>query len=454
MGVWRKEATALARSLNSFWQTLTAFLLLAAFAASAARGQAAYEHEPILYNTAPVTDPVARLQAKLDAGETKLEFDPAGAGYLRSLLRKLHVPVSSQTLVFSKTSLQRNGISPQTPRALYFDDEVYVGWVRNGEMLEIASTDPDLGPVFYTLDQRPNVPPKFVRQADRCTQCHAGTMTGDVPGLMIRSVHPDPYGMPVLTAGTSLTTQNSPLEDRWGGWYVTGTHGERRHKGNVTAKHRDDAGPLDVEAGANLLSLTDRFDTTPYPGGGHSDIVALMVLEHQAEAHNLITRLNYQARWAMRDSEAINGALGGTSGADAPLTDSARRRISSAGEKLVRYLLYCDEELLGDRIAGTSTFAADFASRGPRDRQGRSLRDFDLRKRIFRHPLSYLIYSPSFDHLPAPAKDYVYRRLWEILSGEDTGRPFKHLSTLDRRAVVEILRDTKPDLPAYFGGTK
>ena len=433
-----------------------ASVLLVSLFAGVSRGQAAYEAEPINYNKAKPTDPIARLQAQIDAGQARLERDgdaPAGShGYLPSLLKQLGIPTSSQTLVFSKTSFQRDLISPESPRALYFNDDVYVGWIRGGEVIEIASTDPKLGTVFYTLSQRPGAKPKFVRQTDSCLQCHSGTMTGEVPGLMLRSVHADANGMPVLTAGTSLTTQDSPLEERWGGWYVTGMHGTRRHMGNVMAKSRDDDGPLDVDHGANIASLTDRFDTAPYLNGGHSDIVALMVFDHQVQAHNLFTQFNYQTQWAVRDSRAINEALGKTGGAGAndELSDSAKRRISSAGEKLVRYLLFCDEDLITDRIQGTNTFAADFAAKGLRDRKGRSLREFDLRRRIFKYPLSYLIYSPSFDALPAQAKDYVYRRLWDVLSGKDTSAPFKHIATDERQAIVEILRDTKADLPSYF----
>lgn len=410
-----------------------------------ARGQAAYEGEPINYNTAPAADPVAKFQARLDAGQAKLTFDDQH-GYLNSVLTNLGIPASSQSLVFSKTSLQRDLISPQAPRAIYFDDEVYIGWVQNGEVLEVASTDPKLGPVFYTLDQRQTNAPKFVRQTDKCTQCHGTAMTGDIPGLIVRSVHTDPNGQPVLTAGTALTTQSSPLEERWGGWYATGTHGDRRHMANVMTKDRDDDGPLDLDAGANVTSLADYFDTERYLSPG-SDFVALMVLGHQAEAHNLFTKLSYQTQWAMRDSKAINEALGNGS---TELSDSAKRRIESAGESLVRYLLYCDEELLTERIAGTSSFVTDFASRGPRDQKGRSLRDFDLRRRMFRFPLSYLIYSPSFDALPDAAKDYVYQRLFAVLSGQDKNAAFKHISTEQRQAILEILRDTKSGLPAYF----
>lgn len=434
------------RLLPTIVAAIPAFL---AAAASPAPGQPAFEQDPINYRTAPTSDPIAKLQAELDVGGATLEHDDRH-GYLAAVLQRLNIPASSQTLVYSKTSFQRDSISPQTPRALYFDDETYVGWVRHGGAIEVATTDPNLGTVFYTLDQRKAAtgePPRFVRQTDSCIQCHASMLTDDVPGLVVRSVHTDPTGLPVLTAGTALMTQASPLEERWGGWYVTGTHGDRRHKGNVLTRHRDDDGPLDVEAGANLIDLSSKFDATPYLAGGHSDIVAHLVLAHQAEAHNLITRANYQTRLAVRDSHAINEALGAAS---TELTESAQRRIQNSGERLLRCLLFCDEELLTDRVTGTSTFTSDFAARGPRDGKGRSLRDFDLRKRMFRYSLSYLIYSTGFDGLPPQAKDYVYRRLYEVLSGQDKGKDFRHLSADDRQAILEILRETKPGLPEYF----
>jgi hypothetical protein len=152
----------------------------------------------------------------------------------------------------------------------------------------------------------------------------------------------------------------------------------------------------------------------------------------------------------VRDSRAINQALGKSGGGKDALSDSAKRRIATAGEKLVRYLLFCDEDLITDRIHGTSTFTADFAKEGPRDKKGRSLREFDLRRRMFKYPLSYLIYTPSFDELPAPARDYVYHRLWDVLSGKDTSPPFRGIATDQRQAIIEILRDTKPGLPSYF----
>jgi hypothetical protein len=319
-------------------------------------------------------------------------------------------------------------------------------------VLELASTDPKLGTIFYTLDQRAPAKagsaPALARRTHECLQCHGGTMTRDTPGLLVRSVFPDASGQPVLSAGTYLTTQASPWSQRWGGWYVTGTHGDQRHMGNcvVTDEARPDQS-LDRDAGANLTDLSKKFDTSAYVAPG-SDIVALLVLEHQAETHNLLTRANYQARAALRDEEAMNRALGRAGGGH---SESTAARIESAGEALVRQLLFVDEPVLADPVEGTSSFADEFESRGPRDAMGRSLREPDLKRRLFRYPCSYLIYSESFDALPAEMKDYVYKRLWQVLtSDDDEAGDFAHLKRSQRRAIREILAETKPDLPAYW----
>lgn len=417
--------------------------------AGQARAQALYEQDPINYLATPATDPVAALKKQLDSGSARLEYN-ARNGYLESLLRHLNIPLSSQTLVFSKTSFQRDRISPANPRGLYFDDNTYVGWVRGGDVLELASTDPNLGTVFYTLDQRPasdGKPPRLVRQTHSCLQCHGSTMTRDIPGLLVRSVFPDRSGQPMLSAGTYFTTLQSPFAERWGGWYVTGSIGNERHMGNafVLDEQKPEAS-LDRELGGNLTDLPNCFDTAAYPTP-HSDVVALMVLTHQAELHNLLTRANYHTRVALRDEAAMNAALGRPEG---QRSDSTTSRIKSAGEALVRALLFADEQPLGDPIKGTSTFTQDFPQRGPRDRLGRSLRDFDLERRLFRYPCSYLIYSESFDSLPREMKDYVYGRLWQILNGHDDSGDFSHVKRSTRRAIIQILAETKQGLPAYW----
>ncbi len=413
---------------------------------STARATVEYEESPIHYSTAPVDDPVDGLQRRVARGEVQLAYDGAH-GYLASVLRALDVPVSSQVLVFSKTSLQRDIISPRSPRALYFNDEVYVGWVPGGEVVEIASVDGRLGSIFYVLRQQRVDQPRFAR-AHECLQCHdSASMTGGVPGLMMRSVFPDGGGQPVLTAGTFVTDQTSPMGERWGGWYVTGKHGRMRHMGNVTVRSEEDAVNLDREAGANVTNLRGRIDESRYLGGGHSDLVALLVMEHQTQMHNLITRAAYATRFALRDEAAINQALGLEVTTRRPSTDS---RIKAVAEPLLAYLLFSGETPLRDPVVGTSTFAQDYAARGPRDGQGRSLRDLDLRRRLLRYPCSPLIYSRAFDDLPEATRDYVYRRLWEILIGKDGTAVFAHLSRSDRQAIREILVATKRGLPSYW----
>ncbi len=423
-------------------------LVLAFGWAAPSRADLPIEGEPILYHTAAVHDPVAKLQERLDRGEVKLDRTESH-GYLEAVLEQLGVPRSSQTLVFSKTSFQHSRISPRQPRALYFNDDTYVGWVQGGDMLEIATVDPKQGAVFYLLDQRPSDSPAFLRQTDTCLQCHQSSKTQDVPGLLVRSVYPDRAGLPVFRAGSFVTGHESPMEERWGGWYVTGTHGAQRHMGNVIVQDPANPERLDREAGANRKDLSGLVDTWPYLTG-HSDIVALMVLEHQTQMHNFITLAGYQTRLATYYEAGINKALGRP--ADA-MSDSTRRRIESAAEKLVRYLLFVDESPLTAAVEGTSGFAQEFASRGPRDRRGRSLRDLDLTHRLFKYPCSYLIDSEAFNALPAPAKDHVYHRLHQILTGKDQSPEFAHLSHDDRSAILEILRDTKHDLPAEWTET-
>lgn len=410
-----------------------------------ALGQSFFEQEPINYHTAPVNDPVARLQKAMAECDVKLKFDERH-GYLESVLRSLGISTSSQMLVFSKTSFQRTRISPSAPRALYFNDDVYIGWVRGGEVIEVSSVDAQQGAIFYTLAQKESASPRFVRDRGECLTCHASSRTRDVPGNLVRSVFPSPTGEPHFGAGTFRTNHSSPFRERWGGWYVTGTHGAVRHMGNAIAADAKDPEKLDREKHANLKELSGLLDTSPYLTP-HSDIVALMVLEHQTDMHNLITCANYATRRALRDAAVLNEML------DAPadyLSPSSQRRIANAGDKLLKYLLFADEAALTDAVEGTSDFAAEFSALGPRDSQGRSLRQFDLRRRLFKYPCSYLIYSEAFDGLPKQVKHYVYDRLRDVLIDGETDEDFSHLSAADRKAIGEILQQTKPDLAEYW----
>jgi hypothetical protein len=402
------------------------------------------DHPAIDYAKRPVTDPIARLQSRVSSGQVKLEF--AGeTGYLRSVLKELRVPLESQVLVFSKTSFQAPRIAPRLPRALYFNDDVSVGWVQAGDVLEFAAVDPQQGVIFYTLDQEESAKPRFVRR-DTCLQCHASGSTVGVPGLVVRSVYPEPSGMPLFQAGSFITDHRSPLKERWGGWYVSGKHGSQTHMGNALARDRDKPDQLDNNGTQNVTDLAKYFDTGAYLTP-HSDIVALMVLEHQTRMTNLITRVGFEARMALHDNAVMNRALGRS---DEEISESTNRRINSAVDELVQYLLFAGEARLSEPVRGVSGFAEGFARNAPRDSHGRSLRDLDLQTRLLRYPCSFLIYSEAFDGMPAIVHERVYRNLWRVLTENDSDPTFAHLSAADRKAIVEILKETKKGLPDYW----
>jgi hypothetical protein len=446
------------RDVAVFVTGMTVAMLIAVSPAIAATPD--YEQPPINYSTTQPHDPASQLKDAVEHGDVKLATS-GDHGYLDAILRELKISPSSQTLVFSKTSFQRTIISPTRPRALYFNDDTYVGYVPGGDVIEIASTDPKLGTIFYTVPQSADATasqstPKsrFVRETDNCLQCHGESMTRDIPGLLVRSVFADSTGEAILSAGTFLTTHESPLSERWGGWYVTGTTGAKQpHMGNTQWKSTETAGelPKPIDAAPNAAApnqLPADVDTKQYLTP-HSDVVALMVLEHQVEAHNRITRAVHGTLRALRDEKVMADALG------EPLkpgvhSDSTHGRIKSSCEPLVEYLLFANEAKIAEPITGSSNFTADFSARGPRDSHNRSLRDFDLKTRLFRYPCSYLIYSRSMNELPDPAKQYLYRRLHEILTGKETSKPYAHLTAADRTAIAEILRDTKPDLRAAW----
>lgn len=420
------------------------FFAVAALPLSAS-AQFDIEREPVNYLTAPLADPISKLQKRLNADEVGLTFDDK-SGYLASVLKTLNVSESSQMLVFSKTSFQRSRINPRTPRAIYFNDDVYIGWCVNGDVVEVTAVDPQLGGIFYSLDQEEVDHPKFARHTDTCTLCHASSVTQGIPGHLVRSVYPDSTGNPILSTSTYRTTWQSPLKERWGGWYVSGTHGRQRHMGNMIAKSSREPEAFDPDAGANVTDLSKLINVDPYLTP-HSDIVAFLVLEHQAPAHNALTLANYQAKLALRDEEILRKM---DKDPHLPRTESIQRRLDHSADLVLKHFLFVEETPLTDRVQGVSGFAEQFAQRGPYDKRGRSLRDFNLQSRIFQHPCSYLIYSAAFEGLPAELKQIVYRKLHDVLTGRDQSPTFKHLSKEDRQAILDILLDTKQDLPTSW----
>ena len=373
----------------------------------------------IAYFTTPSTDRVARLNAELESGSVRLAFDPV-QGYLPSILQALRMPAASQLLVFTKSSVQASRINPRNPRAIFFDDTVTLGFIPGAEFLEFAAEDPRQGVVFYTLDQRAAEKP-IIERRDFCLSCHNNRSTLEVPGLLVRSIVTTATGAPVPKYGNYTSDHRSPFEERWAGYFVTGQHGSLRHLGNAMLVDRTSETRVTDDT-LNLDSVKERFDAGRYPSP-HSDIAALLVFEHQMHMTNLLTRIGWDARMLLS-----------THRADAPAV------LAHAADELVGYLLFADEAPLPAAVTGTSGFAEQFSRQGPADRRGRSLRQLDLKTRLLRYPCSYMIYADAFNALPPQARDAIYERMWRVLS-----KP-----SADHRAVIEILRDTKPDLPAYF----
>ena len=355
-------------------------------------------------------NPVEALEARLDKGEVRLIYANDGHGYLTSLLDALNISPESQVLPFTRSSLQFDRINPQAPRAVYFNDEVAVGSVHDGGLIEIIANDRRGGIAFYTLETAKTDRPKLEEEGARCVSCH-GIINTAAPGWIVANITATADGTPHFPDPAhpfDFTDQTRPFENRWGGWYVTGQSPGMRHLGNITAP--DPAKPFDLppEGGQTLASLEGRFDLkqTLRPT---SDIVALMTLEHQTGFINRAYALNVQySQHALDD--------------------------------LVAYMTFASEIGLPAPINGNSGFTAMFAARGPRDAKGRSLRDFGLKTRLFRYPLSYMLYSSAFDTIKPDIKARLYRKLYDILRADGE----------DGAAAIAIAAATKPGLPEYW----
>ncbi|MEO5922960.1 MAG: hypothetical protein ABIR70_03950 [Bryobacteraceae bacterium] len=383
--------------------SLVAFAVLAGFGTIVAQTPA--EH----------SDLASKLAKRLETGEATLEYKNKW-GYLQSLLRELDIHTDSQVLVFSRTSLQQEKIGPKTPRAIYFNDTIAVGMVQNGALFEITAADP-AGTQFYTLDTTKVDKPKIEGDRSICLACHGYTWAAHT---FVATVYPGVDGSPFFMGGDLFhaTDHRTPFEERWGGWYVTGTHGKMQHLGNAVAENPYRPVELQTKGTQNQTSLVTKFDVTKYLTPT-SDLIALMTLEHQTQAMYYMAALSAQFR---------------TTGAKRP-TDA---QLDAAVENLVSYLTFADEAKLTSPIKGVSTFTQTFPKRGPTDSKGRSLRDFNLQTRLFQYPLSYTIYTEIFDKMEPTALARVYKRVYEELS-----KP-------QNRAALEILRDTKPNLPDYY----
>jgi len=405
-----------------------------------AQSEADYEGAPIYYSESHPQDAITRLQARLNTGSFTLRG--RDLEMLSSLLHELGVPIESQMLVFSRTSFQRTRIHPDQPRALYFSDSVYVGWVPGGQV-EVTAIDPQLGPVFYTLTlpSPHQTIPKIEREAD-CLRCHGGVFVREIPGLFVRSVFPDAAGDPLLRQGTQIVGDETPFAERWGGWYVTGYIGTTSHRGNALASEQGDILRFQPSA-TRPKELSAFFDTTRYLRPT-SDMIALLICEHQMTVQNSLTHAAFAVRRIIDYQHGLQTAFHEPQ-TDTPAYDSVRSVFSGAVQDVVDHLLFRQAAPLPTGIIADPAFVAGFAPNAPRSRAGHALRDLQLIDRLFAQRCSYLIYSEAFRALPLNLKSRILERLKTALVSRDPTDRYAYIPSDEKERILSILEETLPD---------
>jgi len=374
--------------------------------------------------------PQDRFTRAMEAIENDPHLDRSSEkAFLSSFLKILGVPASSQMLVFSTTSLQINLISPSNPRAIYFSEDIYVGYVPGGR-IEVLALDPELGAIFYIFDipREQSSPIRFERST-RCMHCHASEDTGYVPGLLIKSVAPAPRGGGSLDSFRRLQSGHGvPFADRFGGWHVTGKHGITNHWGNLIGRFVN--GEITREPNPPGV----KYQWAKYPVET-SDILPHLLHEHQVGFVNRVVEAGYRARTALFLS---NGNK---------ITPAQEAELDEQAKIVTRYLLFADEvPLPGGGVDPDATYKTDFLADRRATSEGLSLKDLDLKTRLFKHRCSYMIYSAIFQELPGVLKNRVYQRLKAALKETPANEEFKYLPAAERRAIRGILKATLPEL--------
>ncbi len=399
-----------------------------------------FEDEPHNYAAVEKRDPMSVLLRKIDAEEIAPLTEPNGKPLVSRLLKELDIPVESQVMVFTKTSLQRRVVNPGNPRAIYFNEDVYLGWMPGGRV-EVGSVDPWMGSVFFFQRELDDTTSPVIAESGRCFGCHAGSATNYMPGPLGRSIFPREDGRSARSTPHELTGHEVPFDLRWGGWYVTGQHENLRHLGNSIATRGATGGiTIDMDKHANLTKLDAFFPTEKFLYGGKSDILAMLLLDHQIGLHNLLMETHYKARQGIHDFNVTDAS------SLAAMPEDAQKSYRRAAKKLADYLLFKSEAPLGpNQIQGDSAYQAAFLKDRRTTKDGRSLKDLKLNGHMFENRCSYMIYSAAFTNLPVPMKQAVYQRIQEILAAPEPLKGYEYLGTEERQRIGRILRETIAD---------
>ena len=374
-------------------------------------------------------DRFAEFQEKAQKGGVKLDTTNDKA-FLTSLLEALNIPISSQILVFSASSLQSEIINPRNPRALYFNEDTYLGWVPGG-LVEIIAADPEMGPMFYVFDRlRPGGPVPNVTRSTKCMNCHAGNATRRLPGLIAESLLVSRAGSSLETFRRDVQGHQIPLELRFGGWHLTGQHNIANNKANVMGIPNNGRNEITSVNPGQYSDLSLHLLPT-------SDILPNLVNEHQMGFENRLVYAIYTVRQLKSEGKGMLGA-------------SAKAEIEERAQELARYIVFADEAKFPAKgMVGDPAYVQAFLRDRKTSKTGLSLKDLDLKTHMFKHRCSYMLYTDTWKAAPKELKERVYYHMALYLR-EQPDAQHAHLAPGERVAIRGILKDTMKDLPAWW----
>ena len=374
-------------------------------------------------------DRFAMIKERIQEGEVKIDTSNDKA-FLKSMLDALSIPASSQIMVFSASSLQSEIINPGNPRALYFNEDTYIGWVPGG-LIEIIAADPEMGPMFYVYDRlRPGGAVPSVQRSTKCMNCHAGNATRRLPGLIAESLLVSRAGSSLETFRRDVQGHQIPLESRFGGWHLTGQHNISDHRANVMGI---------PNAGKNTIVPVEpgQYSDLSLHLLPTSDILPNLIHEHQIGFENRLVYAIYTLRQLKHENKGLLGA-------------SAKAEIEERAEEMARYITFAEEAKFPAKgITGAPAYAEDFLRDRKVTKAGISLKDLDMKTRMFKHRCSYMLYTDTWKEAPKELKDRVYYHMALYLRDQPDAQ-HAHIPAAERMAIRTILKETINDLPSWW----
>ncbi len=368
-------------------------------------------------------DPFSKFVKKIEKGDIKLNFN-SEKEYLLSLFEELNISPFSQLLVYSTTSLQLSRISPSNPRAIYFNDDIYLGYVPGGQV-ELIGIDPELGaiPYIFNLPIKDDLKHPSIYRSKRCMKCHASEETKGVPGLLLSSVIPGPGGGTIDAFRRGIFGHSVPYEERFGGWHISGDHPFSNSWANYTG----------IMQGGIIKKIPNppgRFFSWNKYLTKQSDAIPHLILEHQVGFTNLCISITYRFREIKNQGRQENGS------------GELNKFFKNETDALLSYILFQHEaELPKNRLSLDSQFVEDFENNRKSTDQSKLLRKLNLKDRLFELRCSYMLFSNSFRGLPLEIKKHLFEKLRFILSCDEKSIPkeFSYFNNEERLKIHSIL---------------